>query len=377
MLKKARKERIVWLDLMITLVTLELMSYFYYGMRTVVLGGVCVAFSLAAELASLRLMHRKFSADDLTCTSDALIIALMMPAVMDYRIAAIASVFAVVAAKNIFGGRQNMIFSPAAAAYLFVLTSWGRKLLMYTAPHVKTGIFDDPEGLTGSASYIYNTTGKMDYTDFEILLGNFTGPAGAVSILLLVIAAVMLMLRRDISAGAFIGSVAGTVLFAAVTPIAGTRSDSVKYTLVTNMVLFASIYIVADRRIAPKRDYFAFFYGFFIAVFAYILVLTTAKENAVVIVAVLFTPAALAIKNLEKKIDLAYAESLENEAQAVQEPAPGPEAPEEKGELTDDVELPDPEETVSEMIEELTAEVPETELPSTDEVPGEEAEEDE
>jgi Na+-translocating ferredoxin:NAD+ oxidoreductase RnfD subunit len=377
MLKKARKERIVWLDLMITLVTLELMSYFYYGMRTVVLGGVCVAFSLAAELASLRLMHRKFSADDLTCTSDALIIALMMPAVMDYRIAAIASVFAVVAAKNIFGGRQNMIFSPAAAAYLFVLTSWGRKLLMYTAPHVKTGIFDDPEGLTGSASYIYNTTGKMDYTDFEILLGNFTGPAGAVSILLLVIAAVMLMLRRDISAGAFIGSVAGTVLFAAVTPIAGTRSDSVKYTLVTNMVLFASIYIVADRRIAPKRDYFAFFYGFFIAVFAYILVLTTAKENAVVIVAVLFTPAALAIKNLEKKIDLAYAESLENEAQAVQEPAPGPEVPEEKGELTDDVELPDPEETVSEMIEELTAEVPETELPSTDEVPGEEAEEDE
>lgn len=377
MLKKARKERIVWLDLMITLVTLELMSYFYYGMRTVVLGGVCVAFSLAAELASLRLMHRKFSADDLTCTSDALIIALMMPAVMDYRIAAIASVFAVVAAKNIFGGRQNMIFSPAAAAYVFVLTSWGRKLLMYTAPHVKTGIFDDPEGLTGSASYIYNTTGKMDYTDFEILLGNFTGPAGAVSILLLVIAAVMLMLRRDISAGAFIGSVAGTVLFAAVTPIAGTRSDSVKYTLVTNMVLFASIYIVADRRIAPKRDYFAFFYGFFIAVFAYILVLTTAKENAVVIVAVLFTPAALAIKNLEKKIDLAYAESLENDAQAVQEPAPEPEVPEEKGELTDDGELPDPEETVSEMIEKLTAEVPETELPSTDEVPGEEAEEDE
>ena len=142
------------------------------------------------------------------------------------------------------------------------------------------------------------------------------------------------------------------------------------------MVLFASIYIVADRRIAPSAT-ICIFYGFFIAVFAYILVLTTAKENAVVIVAVLFTPAALAIKNLEKKIDLAYAESLENDAQAVQEPAPEPEVPEEKGELTDDGELPDPEETVSEMIEKLTAEVPETELPSTDEVPGEEAEEDE
>ena len=306
MLKKARKERIVWLDLMITLVTLELMSYFYYGMRTVVLGGVCVAFSLAAELASLRLMHRKFSADDLTCTSDALIIALMMPAVMDYRIAAIASVFAVVAAKNIFGGRQNMIFSPAAAAYLFVLTSWGRKLLMYTAPHVKTGIFDDPEGLTGSASYIYNTTGKMDYTDFEILLGNVSGPAGAVSILLLAVAAVVLLFRRSISAGAFIGSISATVLLALIVPASVTRAASVKYTLVTNMVLFASVYIVADRRIAPKRDYYAFFYGFFLAAFSYILVITTAKENAIVLVSLLFTPVALGFKNLEKHAHRAH-----------------------------------------------------------------------
>ena len=42
MLKKARKERLIWLDIMITLLTLEIMSYFYYGVRSVVLAGVCV-----------------------------------------------------------------------------------------------------------------------------------------------------------------------------------------------------------------------------------------------------------------------------------------------------------------------------------------------
>ena len=77
-----------------------------------------------------------------------------------------------------------------------------------------------------------------------------------------------------------------------------------KYTLVTNMVLFASVYIVADRRIAPKRDYYAFFYGFFLAAFSYILVITTAKENAIVLVSLLFTPVALGFKNLEKHIEL-------------------------------------------------------------------------
>ena len=73
-------------------------------------------------------------------------------------------------------------------------------------------------------------------------------------------------------------------------------------------MLFASVYIIADRRIAPEREYHAFFYGFFIAVFAYTIVLTTGKENVIVMVSVLFAPVALGIKNLEKKISLAEAE---------------------------------------------------------------------
>lgn len=308
MLKKARKERIIWIDITITLFALELMSYFYYGIRSLALGGVCVAVSLMTEIISLRLMHKSFTADDLMCTSDALIISLMIPAVMDYEIAAIACVFAVTAAKNIFGGRKNMIFSPAAAAYVFMLASWGKKLLLYPEPHVRTGLFDVPEGLVSSASYVYNTTGKMDYTDFEILLGNFSGAAGSASILLLIVSAVILIFRRDISAGAFIGTILGTGFLAYIMPVSAslTAVDSVKYSLVTNMVLFASIYIISDKRIAPKREYYAFFYGLFIALFSYIVLLTTAKENVIIIISVLFTPVALGFKNLEKKIELSY-----------------------------------------------------------------------
>lgn len=312
MLKKARKERHIWLDIMLTLLALELMSYFYYGIRSVVLAAVCIVSASAAEIISIRLMKRRFSADDLTCTSDALIIALMFPAVMDYKIAAVASVFAIVVAKNIFGGRMNMIFSPAAAAYVFVLTSWGRKLLQYTEPHVKTGIFEKPEVLVNSASHTFDLTGTFKHSDFEILLGNFSGPSGAVSILLLAVAAVVLMFRRSISVGAFLGTIFGTVFFAVVTPAVSSKADSLKYSLVTNMVLFAAIYIVADKRIAPKRDYYAFFYGLFIGVFSYVIVLTGAKENAIVIISVLFTPAALGFKKLEKHIENAALEQSDD-----------------------------------------------------------------
>lgn len=318
MLKKARKERLIWIDITITLFALELMAYFYYGIRSLALGGVCVAVSLLTEMISLRLMHKSFTADDLMCTSDALIISLMMPAVMDYKIAAIACVFAVTAAKNIFGGRKNMIFSPAAAAYVFMLASWGKKLLLYPEPHVRTGLFATPEKLVSSASYVYNTTGKMNYTDFEILLGNFSGAAGSASILLLIVAAVILIFRRDISIGAFIGTIFGTGFLAYIMPVSAslTAADSVKYSLVTNMVLFAAIYIISDKRIAPKREYYAFFYGLFIAFFSYIVLLTTAKENVIIIISVLFTPVAFGFKNLEKRIEIAYESDLSPEPES-------------------------------------------------------------
>lgn len=323
MLNKKRKERHIWIDIIITLLALELMAYFYYGMKALMLGGVCIAVSLAAELITLRLLHRKFTADDLTCTSDGLITALMMPAAISLRIPAIACVFAVIAAKNIFGGRHNMIFSPAAAAYLFVLTSWKDQLLSCPQPYDKMGIFEKAENVSYSASYIFNNTGKFSASDYEILLGSFAGPMGAVSILLLLVSAAVLIFRKDISIGAFAGTIFGTAFMAYVCPVISDRIASVKYVLVTNMILFAAIYIISDLRIAPQKNYYAFFYGLFIAVSAYIVMLTTGKENVIVIMSVLFTPLALAFRSLEKKIDTAaHLEALEaaeaeNAAEAV------------------------------------------------------------
>lgn len=302
-MRKQRKDRFAWFDIMITLLALELMSSFYYGTRALFTAFLCVISAAAAEFISIRIMRKKFTADDLTCTSDGLILSLMLPAFIDYNIAVLASVFMITAAKCVFGGRRNMIFSPAAVGYVFILTSWSKKLLSYPLPHERCGIFEEPSELTESASHLFDLNGKLEYSDFELLLGNFSGPSGSVSVLLLIVAALILILRRDISAGAFIGSVLGTAIPAIIAPVSYSRVDSVRYSLIMNMVLFASIYIIADRRIAPRKNYYAFFYGFFIAAFAYIITITTAKENAIVMISVLFTPIALMLRELERGIE--------------------------------------------------------------------------
>ncbi len=314
MQKKIKSERIVWLDIMLTLITLEVMQFFYYGVRAAALSGVCAVVSLVTEIICVRLMGRHFTADDLHCVSDALIISLMLPAVTDFRIAAIACVFAVTVAKNVFGGRKNMIFSPSAVAYVFMLTSWRGQLIMYTEPHVHTGIFEKAGNLVSSASHAFNTTGKMNYTDFEILMGNVTG---SLSMLLLIVSALILFFRNDISRGAFTGAFLGTLFPACILPMCSDIFSSVKYTFSTNMVLFAMIYIISDRRIAPKQNYYAFFYGFFIAILSYVLVLATTKENMIVVVSLLFTPVSLAFRNLERHIEVLEKEE-QKEATAIE-----------------------------------------------------------
>ncbi|MDY3213989.1 MAG: RnfABCDGE type electron transport complex subunit D [Ruminococcus sp.] len=303
MLKKVKQERFVWMDIFITLLALEIMAYFYYGFRAVLIAGLCVTASFACEYLSLIAMRKKFTADNLSCINDGFIIALMMPATIDYKIPVLTCIFANIVGKNIFGGRKNMIFSPAAVGYLFALTSFGKQLLEYPNPFVKADIFNQSQKLVSSASHIFNTTGKLSISDYDIVMGNFSGPMGAVSILLLLISSVILLFRKDLSAGSFIGFFAGLMFMSAICPIGEGRIESAKYLLATNMTLFAGSFIISDVRIAPEKKHFSFFYGLFIALISYVLLLTSGQENIYITVAVIMTPAALALKQLEKKIN--------------------------------------------------------------------------
>ncbi|MBP3759977.1 MAG: RnfABCDGE type electron transport complex subunit D [Ruminococcus sp.] len=307
-----------WLELIITLFGLSVVSSFYYGERFIFLCGVCIGVSFLTEIISIRLMHRKLTSDCLYSIADAMMISLMLPAVFSVKSAAVACIFAVVV-KNIFGGKPNMIFSPAAAAYVFMLTSWKDDLLKYPDVNTKYAVGEKVKELFNSASHSFNMEGKTNISDSDLMLGNFIGASGTVIIFLLAVSAVVLILRHGISAGAFLGTVIGTVIMAFIIPATDDIIESAKYSLCMNMTLFSAIYIISDRRTAPRRNFYAFFYGLFTAVVSYVIIATTAQENAIVIVSVLAAPAALGIRNLENKIKIADKADETREAETVEQ----------------------------------------------------------
>ena len=116
---------------MITLATLSLMAFFYYGIHFLATAIICVLTAVAAEFILLRLMHKKIDADDLSCTSDALIIALMMPASINYLIAALAVIFGTVVAKPLV---QEEADSPAEKIFYY-----NKQLACVQEAYVKKG----------------------------------------------------------------------------------------------------------------------------------------------------------------------------------------------------------------------------------------------
>ena len=92
----------MFMDIFIALIALEIMSYFYYGFRAVMIAGLCVTASFGCEYFSTILMGKKFTADNLSCVNDGLIIALMKQPTVDWKIPFFAGIFASVAGKNIF-----------------------------------------------------------------------------------------------------------------------------------------------------------------------------------------------------------------------------------------------------------------------------------
>lgn len=298
-----KKRTLSWIDIIITLASLEVMAYFYYGVRTLIIAGLCMAVSFVCDWVSLWFMGKKYCSDDFMSVADGLAIALMMPASVDFEIPVISCAFAVLIGKNLFGGRKNIIFSPCAVGYIFALTSWGNKILMYPSPDRKLEISAENAVLSHSLSYDFNNAGNISISDFDLLIGNFRGAMGTVSILLLIISAAVLIFRKAISSGAFTGFIAGIVFMAFVVPISESRFESLKYVMAANMFLFSSVYIVSDKRVAPLNNYYAFFYGLFTAITAYIIILTTAKENMIPTVSVIMTPAALLFKSIQMKAD--------------------------------------------------------------------------
>lgn len=260
------------------------MAFYYYGKRALLVTAISVSVSVLTDYICSSLTKRRFDYKDMSAVMSGMLLALLMPASVPYGIVAFTAVFMISCCKYAFGGNNNLIFSPAAVAYVFAALSWPNNVLRYPAP-VPFGNLslasNVPDVLDRSFTYyIDQSPSVVGYLD--ILCGKLTGPMGTYSVLIIAICAVSLYFFRDIPSPVFFSAIASNVLLFVLFPISVTGWQAALYSLITGSYAFVLVFMACDYRFVPNGALAQTMYGILFAVLSFVLRKHAGFENSAV-----------------------------------------------------------------------------------------------
>jgi len=210
--------RVVW-----ALAPAAAFGVFLFGWWAGVVMLAAIASAVGSEAIIQKLRRRPVTVGDGSAVVTGLILALSLPPTVPLAVPVIASVFAIVVAKHLFGGLGHNIWNPAMAGRAFVHISFadwmnnsfvhlkptGFANLLARAPDAVT----TPTPLSDSALVALGGagTGGATYSYLDMFLGNMPGCIGEVSALLLLAGGLYLIFTRCVRwqvPAVFIGMVA-------------------------------------------------------------------------------------------------------------------------------------------------------------------------
>jgi RnfABCDGE-type electron transport complex D subunit len=126
----------VMATVMAALVPATLYGFWLYGWPAVFLWLTALAVALAGEAVVLRLRGQaaRPALMDGSAALTAWLLALSLPPFAPWWVAAAGALFAVVIAKQVFGGLGQNVFNPAMAARVMLLISFPVEMTLWTAP---------------------------------------------------------------------------------------------------------------------------------------------------------------------------------------------------------------------------------------------------
>lgn len=172
------------------------------------LTAACVITCVLSEALCRRMMGRDYGVSDLSAVVTGVLLAFNLPPALPTWMAVAGSVFAIVVAKQLFGGIGYNPFNPALMGRIFLLISFPAPMTTWSQWHVPAPLLDSVQAVTtatplGLAKTTLNTVGEMLFgfnmeTAVQFFNGNMNGCIGETSALALLIGGVYLIYRRCI-----------------------------------------------------------------------------------------------------------------------------------------------------------------------------------
>ncbi len=248
-----------------------------FGARALALMLVCAGSAVIWEWLFQRLTKQKTRIGDLSAAVSGLLLALTLPPGLPIWMAAVGTFFAIVVAKEFFGGIGANPFNPALIGRAVLLMSFPRAMTSWAAPFAAadaataatplgiakswTEIAGSSQAtmgaLTGPAAAIARSLGASDMAgiDWTLFIGNRAGSIGETSILFVLIGAAILLGLRVIGPLIPAAVLGGTALLAwafGLDPLVSVLSGG---------VAFAAFFMATDYSTSPMTPWGKAIYG--------------------------------------------------------------------------------------------------------------------
>ena len=306
--KSGKTETSIMTDMLIVLTVLAAVAVYYYGLRAALVIVLTVGVCCVTDFVSIKLRKKDTVINDISALITGLTLSMMLPASAPYYEAVIAAIFAIVIAKQAFGGHGCEIFNAAAVGFLFISLCFPENILTYPVYFEKIPFSSlvPSDMLKSSMTKLFITTGSASVSIPELMVGKFSGPMGTGFAAVLVVAAVFLMLRRSVSAIALSAEV--VVSGVAVFLLSGFDFNSVLTFFAGGMTLFGMIFLSCENTYMPNTRSSRLLYGILVGGLTVLLQYYSKTENAIVYAVVIAAPFRI---ELDRRA-LSFAEMLKS-----------------------------------------------------------------
>lgn len=183
-------------DVIIALLPATAMGVYRFGMNALLLMLISIAAAVIAEALYQKATKQKVTITDLSAVVTGLLLAMNIPSSAPWWLPVVGSVFAIIVAKQLFGGLGQNFINPALAGRAFLLASYPSLMTAWVAPGADAVSTATPLALlkTGTPESLAQLPSLTDAA-----MGNIGGCIGEVSAVALIIGGLYLIFRGVIS----------------------------------------------------------------------------------------------------------------------------------------------------------------------------------
>ena len=181
-------------DVIIALVPATAAGIYYFGLRALILIVAAIISAVFFEWLYEKITRKPVTINDLSAVVTGLLLAMNLPASAPVWVAIVGSAFAIIFAKQLFGGLGQNFINPALAGRAFLLASYPTEMTTWVVPN---GLAADAATYATPLAKLKN--GTLDASLGQLVMGQVGGTIGETCAIALIIGGIYLLYKHVIS----------------------------------------------------------------------------------------------------------------------------------------------------------------------------------